>query len=51
VLAYFVLQPSNRPVLMRYGQTIVVLTPSFPADISSYAIDSAKPTAANLLAQ
>lgn len=49
--AHFVLQPSNIPVLMKYGHTIVVLTPSFPVARSSSATDSAKPTAANLLAQ
>lgn len=51
VLAYFVPHPSNSPVLIKNGQTIVVLIPSFPADNSSRATDSAKPTAANLLAQ
>lgn len=50
-LAYLVLQPSNIPVLMKYGHTIVVLMPSFPEAMSSSATDSAKPTAANLLAQ
>ena len=48
---YLVWQPSNIPVLMKSGHTIVVLTPSFPVASSSRPTDSAKPTAANLLAQ
>lgn len=39
------------PVLMKYGHTMVVFTPSFPVATSSRPTDSAKPTAANLLAQ
>lgn len=48
---YFVVQPSNIPVFIKNGHTIVVLIPlCFWASVSTN-IDSANPRAANLLAQ
>lgn len=48
---YLVVQPSNIPVFIKNGHTIVVLIPfCFWADVSRN-IDSANPKAANLLAQ
>ena len=49
--AYPVVQPSNIPVLIKNGHTIVVLTPfCFLANVSINT-DSANPKAANLVAQ
>lgn len=48
---YLVVQPSNIPVFMKNGHTMVVLIPLlFWANVS-INIDSANPKAANLLAQ
>ena len=45
----FELTPSNIPVLMNYGATVVTLTLLFIC-LSSILIDSVRPTTAHLLA-
>lgn len=48
---YPVVQPSNIPVFIKNGHTMVVLIPFFFWTYVSVNTDSANPKAANLLAQ